>query len=114
MMVDPDAGIRREVGINGLFKVNPDSVWLHWLKMNIKLGEGRDGNEVMSYSPPKPPLGSGEHRYYFLVLLQPDKIEKGKMADAARANFPAKKFIDSVGLKLVDHVMFRTEASIGI
>lgn len=84
LMVDPDA---------------PSSEWLHWLVINIKNGSKE---ELIGYSPPNPP--SGEHRYFFILCEQTDKLSLNKISK--RANFSSSQFIKDNELKVIDTTFF--------
>ncbi|KHJ89384.1 phosphatidylethanolamine-binding protein [Oesophagostomum dentatum] len=64
--------------------------FLHWLVVNIPGSHVRYGEEIVSYMGPKPPAGSGPHRYFILVYKQPRTISVGK---TSRARFETHKFI---------------------
>ena len=64
IMIDPDAP-RRE---DPVFRS-----WLHWLVINIKNGQVSNGTEIISYNPPTPAVGSGRHRYVYLLFQQEQK-----------------------------------------
>ncbi|KJH40733.1 phosphatidylethanolamine-binding protein, partial [Dictyocaulus viviparus] len=64
MMIDPDAPSRK----------NPKNRdFLHWLVVNIPGNDVNRGKEVVSYFGPKPPFGTGLHRYYLLAYKQSSK-----------------------------------------
>ncbi|RPA97322.1 PEBP-like protein [Choiromyces venosus 120613-1] len=69
IMIDPDAPSR----------ANPTSAnVLHWVKTDLRIRPTTATNITadnatapLSYAPPSPPSGSGEHRYVFLLYDQP-------------------------------------------
>ncbi|XP_055849017.1 protein D1-like [Episyrphus balteatus] len=62
LMTDPDASEQfREVR--------------HWLVVNIPGNKVSEGQSVVDYVGSGPPLGSGKHRYIFLVFKQPNEIK---------------------------------------
>ncbi|XP_055849021.1 phosphatidylethanolamine-binding protein homolog F40A3.3-like [Episyrphus balteatus] len=48
---------------------------LHWLVVNIPGNDLSKGQSVMDFAGSGPPLGSGKHRYIFLVFKQSNPIE---------------------------------------
>lgn len=57
---------------------DPDAVvgnWLHWVIVNIKGNNVKNGDELFEYTYPAPPKGSGMHRYIFLLYEQPERIQ---------------------------------------
>jgi len=48
--------------------------WLHWLYINCKNGSLEHGIQVMDWSPPTPPKGSGLHRYIFGLFQQAGQL----------------------------------------
>lgn len=57
---------------------DPDAVvgnWLHWVVVNIKDNNVKNGDELFKYTGPAPPKGSGVHRYIFLLYEQPERIQ---------------------------------------
>ncbi|XP_055903480.1 protein D3-like [Eupeodes corollae] len=47
----------------------------HWLVVNIPGNKVSEGQSVVDYVGSGPPLGSGKHRYIFLVFKQPSSIK---------------------------------------
>uniref|UniRef100_A0AC34FPC7 Phosphatidylethanolamine-binding protein n=1 Tax=Panagrolaimus sp. ES5 TaxID=591445 RepID=A0AC34FPC7_9BILA len=68
---------------------------LHWLVVNITDNNVSKGEEIAPYKPPLPNLGSGLHRYVFILLEQTRPIiiateaEKAAMAKAREAEAAA-------------------------
>ncbi|CAK1590510.1 unnamed protein product [Parnassius mnemosyne] len=60
VMTDPDARIRE---------------WQHWLVGNVPGSDVSKGDVLSAHVGAGPTLGTGLHRYVFLVYKQPDKIE---------------------------------------
>ncbi|CAG2106364.1 unnamed protein product [Medioppia subpectinata] len=60
-MVDPDAPSRAEPTMRN---------WRHWLVMNIPGNRISKGDIVSAFEGPEPPVGTGYHRYVFLVYEQ--------------------------------------------
>lgn len=46
----------------------------HWLVMNIPESSVENGNVVTEYAGSGPPVGTGLHRYIFLVYKQPNGL----------------------------------------
>lgn len=69
--------------------------WLHWLVVNVPNScNVREGNTVMPYAGPNPPVASGPHRYAFLVYAQPARItEKEAQVQEARGGFNLENFV---------------------
>src|SRR6266487_6952850 len=66
MMIDPDAPNR---------ETHKARNWKHWVVVNIPGNDVDKGEEETPYARPTPPLGSGLHRYVFLVYKQSQKIK---------------------------------------
>ncbi|XP_050051284.1 protein D3-like [Dermacentor andersoni] len=74
---------------------------LHWLVINVEAGDVKGpvnykkGNELYKYRRPKPPMGSGRHRYVFLAYKQYRTIEAPQtlvVPSDKRRNFNIGKF----------------------
>jgi len=101
IMLDPDAPSRK----NPKFRS-----WLHWLVINIRNGDFRNGTEVMPYRPPTPPPGSGKHRYIFLVFQQEGKQKTVDALDE-RAKFSVNDYASKNSLsRVAGFTYFTTEA----
>ena len=73
-----------------LLLVDPDvppgalqAAFIHWMVINIKNDNVRNGVEILPYIGAGPPKGTGIHRYFFLLFKQdnfykPDEIMKVK------------------------------------
>jgi phosphatidylethanolamine-binding protein (PEBP) family uncharacterized protein len=75
-----------------LIMYDPDAItppYLHFLVINIKNGEIRSGDVIISYAGPTPPPGSGPHRYIFEQLEQSSPFT---FAQPERANFDISNF----------------------
>lgn len=85
--------------------------WLHWLVINWKGEslESQPSGELMSWAPPTPPTGSGEHGYEFRVFKQRGAISAEK--PLARAAFPLEYFVAANSLELVAEASFRVAAT---
>jgi len=51
-----------------------------WLKGGFRLGKNLRGTV---YSGPRPPVGHGEHRYFFQVVALKDKLDTARMSPVA-------------------------------
>ncbi|KAN0101021.1 Phosphatidylethanolamine-binding protein PEBP [Tylopilus felleus] len=110
VMTDPDAPSRS----------NPKmGQWRHWLVTGLKapaltaLDTGDLGARVTRpaatpYYPPAPPLGTGPHRYVFLLYQEPSldfaiptHADEYKSAPKDRAKWDVASFAEKYGLKLV-------------
>ena len=72
-----------------------DPSFLHWLVTNIPGGDISHGRVIQPYTPPSPPAGSGEHRYYVGLYEQSQRISVGKVA---QTGFDIKTFTSKYGL----------------
>ncbi|NXP46442.1 RM38 protein, partial [Heliornis fulica] len=52
-----------------------DSEYLHWLVTNIPGNDIRSGKEICHYLPPFPAMGTGYHRFIFLLFKQDCPID---------------------------------------
>lgn len=69
---DPDAPSRQ----------NPKArEYRHWLVVNIPGSFVDAGEKVVDYQGPTPPLGTGLHRYIFLIYKQPSRIPLDQLSD---------------------------------
>ena len=62
VMVDPDVPPKFGSGY-----------YIHWAKVNIK-GSNKRGDTICKYQAPNPPAWDGEHRYFFILYEQSDKV----------------------------------------
>ncbi|RWS26117.1 protein D2-like isoform X2 [Leptotrombidium deliense] len=93
-MVDPDAPSRRRHFLRE---------FQHWLVMNIPKNDISAGDSIYRYIGPGPPIGSGMHRYVFLVYKQPSKLMYNKSFGKSipmlgRAKFSTKEFAKKYNL----------------
>ena len=101
LMIDPDAPSRNDPKYRS---------WLHWLVINIRDGDFRNGTEVVGYRPPTPPAGSGKHRYIFLVFQQEGKQKKVETF-SERAKFNLNEYAASNDLaRVVGFTYFTSQA----
>ncbi|XP_075538942.1 protein D2-like [Dermacentor variabilis] len=89
-MLDPDAPSMSDPKFGPI---------LHWLVVNVEAGDVNEpvnyerGNELFGYRGPKPPAGSGPHRYVFLAYKQQNIIESPQMVPFdKRKNFKIAEF----------------------
>jgi len=76
----------------------------HWLIGNIRGGNISRGETFSEYKAPTPPVGSGLHRYVFLIFKQPGQvqfrephIDLSKTAPS-RTHFSVREFIKKYSL----------------
>ncbi|KAK6038496.1 phosphatidylethanolamine-binding protein [Cooperia oncophora] len=72
------------------------SEFLHWLVINIPGQSINRGSEEFPYRPPRPPVGTGPHRYYLLVFKQEKRISARNVE--SRARFDALAFARQNGM----------------
>jgi len=90
LMVDPDAPSHKDPA---------NKHWLHWMIVN-------NNDTIVDFQPSSPPQGTGEHRYYILLLEQQNEI---KVPTYPRQKFAVKQFIKNYKLKPIAGVMYKTE-----
>lgn len=75
--------------------------WLHWLYVNCKNGSLEHGIEVVDWSPPTPPKGSGLHRYIFGLFQQTGQLTLDAPPHAGFhvANFAAQHKLTPIAYK---------------
>ena len=84
-------------------KTNPINKYvIHLLVINNK-------TTLFDYSPPNPPVNSGQHRYHILVYEQSNLLDKSKIKINSKVKFDLDKFVQTNKLKLFDKFMFKTE-----
>ncbi|CAN7990581.1 unnamed protein product [Ixodes hexagonus] len=98
-MLDPDAPSRRDPKFRPI---------LHWLVVNVPAGDSKAplnlkrATVLMTYRGPKPPLGSGPHRYVFLAYKQKEAIATPltlRVPIEKRFNYNMTKFAHEHGLR---------------
>ncbi|EYB81968.1 hypothetical protein Y032_0370g110 [Ancylostoma ceylanicum] len=87
IMIDVDAPSRKDPFL---------SDYLHWMVVNIPGSHLKNGDELAPYMGPRPPPGSGPHRYYILLYKQQSPVSSKKMS--SRAHFDTSKFASQNGL----------------
>jgi Phospholipid-binding protein len=80
VMTDPDAPISKMM----------NKQWLHWLVINTR-------HTIVPYSPPNPPKGSGNHRYFVSLFKQKKLIPS---TNYTREDFDIIKFVNDNSLEL--------------
>lgn len=95
-MLDPDAPSYRDPKFRPI---------LHWLVVNVDAGDIaapanlKKGAVLYKYRGPKPPLGSGQHRYVLLAYRQQrDVPASATIPFEKRTNFNMDKFASEQGL----------------
>ncbi|NXF77835.1 RM38 protein, partial [Sclerurus mexicanus] len=69
LLTNPDGHLR-----------DADSEYLHWLVTNIPGNDIKSGKEICHYLPPFPAMGTGYHRFIFLLFKQDRPIDFSKDA----------------------------------
>lgn len=87
VMVDPDAPSRKDPALREI---------LHFMVSNIPGSDVEKGNILAEYVGSGPPLGTGLHRYVFLLYKQKGKLESGmkisKTSRHGRTKFSIRKW----------------------
>ncbi|EPB80812.1 phosphatidylethanolamine-binding protein [Ancylostoma ceylanicum] len=96
IMIDVDAPSRKDPFL---------SDYLHWMVVNIPGSHLKNGDELAPYMGPRPPPGSGPHRYYILLYKQQSPVSSKKMSSRAHKttriesfSFDTSKFASQNGL----------------
>ena len=90
---------------------DPDATapsWIHWLVINSNGKNTNSGQEVMSWAPPSPPPGTGEHRYMFTLYSHTYPIHMA--TPSQRGNFDVAEFEKIYGLKKLTSTYFKASA----
>jgi phosphatidylethanolamine-binding protein (PEBP) family uncharacterized protein len=85
----------------------PAKSWLHWLVTNSTGSAPSTGEEVVTWSPPTPPPGTGPHRYIFGLFSHENPIEVSPAP--ARGNFTPSVFATEHQLTFVAYQAFRVK-----
>lgn len=94
LMVDPDAPSRKDPKFR---------YWLHWIVLN-------NDEPYVDFHPPTPPIGSGEHRYYFLIYKQERCLDLNVLEKITnRSNFNPVHFANKYHLMRVGIRHFGTK-----
>lgn len=92
-MVDPDAPSRAEPSLREI---------LHYIAVNVPGNDVSKGETLAEYIGPKPPKGSGLHRYVFLLFKQSGPLKSNMKIPAGdiegRKNFSIRKFAKEYNL----------------
>jgi len=88
--------------------------WVHWLIGNIPGSNVSQGEIICDYIGIAPAQGTGDHRYVFLLLKQPEKItfNERKLDNKSllhRDNFNTKKFIEKYNLSARGFAFFKSK-----
>lgn len=84
-----------------LIMYDPDTKhgdYVHWLIINIK-NNINDGNILIPYKGPAPPINTGIHRYIFLLFKQDNLINKNNLLNIDRI-FNIKDLLNKIGLNI--------------
>lgn len=76
-----------------------NSPYVHLLIVNIPGADISQGNVVISYISPNPPMKDSLHQYYIDIYRQSNKITS--LHDSLRTHFPLNLFIKQHGLRLI-------------
>ena len=88
----------------------PGGNYLHWLICNIKDGDIKKGNEIITYYGPNPPSSHKHiHHYIFELYKQKELIDCSLYSDSERSNFDINGIITKFGLELIDSKMFMVD-----
>lgn len=99
IVTDPDAPPKQ-----------PGKSYLHWLVVNIQMGDLESGRQIVSYQKPTPPPGTGRHRYLFQLYEQPCGLTVGLNAPQSLGGWDLGKFVKEKGLTLREEVVFQVGA----
>jgi len=83
-----------------LIMSDPDAVGgnhIHWIVTNIKGNNFDEGNEILEYYGPHPPIGSGLHNYIFL-LYESDYDKKERM-DPTKRQIELEDILNKLNIK---------------
>ncbi|KAI9004264.1 OV-16 antigen-like protein, partial [Gaertneriomyces semiglobifer] len=89
-MIDPDAPNRDKPSLGE---------WRHWLVGNIPGDNVIKGEDLTDYEEPKPPQGSGLHRYVILLFKQ-RKYEQLTVFEGKRSGWNVMQWAKKHGMKL--------------
>lgn len=85
------------------------SPYLHWLVVNIKGNDVKNGALIWKYDPPNPPKDSLSHTYIVDVYLQNGSIDLRNIEIPNRPErFPVNDFVEVFELVLVERLSFNT------
>jgi phosphatidylethanolamine-binding protein (PEBP) family uncharacterized protein len=97
-----------------LAMVDPDAMakeWRHWLVVNIPGSDISAGQVVTPYKGPAPRVGTGLHRYIFLLYKQEDKITPEPLdnENKGRSRFNISEWAKRHSLQLEGATFFRVQ-----
>jgi hypothetical protein len=78
----------------------------HYVKFIFKLFYSFFFIQIDPYKPPGPGVGTGPHRYIFLLYQSIDKIPSHTIANDQRLRFPLEKYVHDNQLGLLDATYF--------
>ena len=70
--------------------------YIHLMVLNCRTASFNSGYPAFDWSPPKPPKGSGAHRYIFGLFVHSYEIDTNSVID--REDFDIKSFYERNGL----------------
>ncbi len=86
----------------------PAKSYLHWMAINCDGPNPYSGEEILSWTPPSPPPGTGEHRYIFGLFSHSSPLQANA---PVRANFNVATFVAANQLTPVQAVGIRVSAT---
>jgi hypothetical protein len=91
----------------------PHGDYVHWLIINIK-DNIKNGEILIPYKGPSPPINTGIHRYIFLLFRQQALIKKSDLNDVER-NIQFNNLLDKLSLinKPIEQIYFTSEYQSG-
>lgn len=101
-MIDPDAPSAK----NPIYQH-----WLHWLVIN-------NDQNILSYTGPNPPAGSGKHRYQIIIYEQEHSLNtqhvkktlaENNISETNRGSFNHKKFVERYRLKEITRLEYTAQ-----
>jgi len=91
----------------------PHGDYTHWLIINIK-DNIKNGEIIIPYKGPSPPMNTGIHRYIFLLFRQEAQITKSNLKDVER-NIQFNNLLDKLSFinKPIEQIYFTSEYQSG-
>ena len=103
LMIDPDAGKQTPTSPR---PGNSDRYYLHWLVVNVSMGDITSGTTLVPYQGPTPPPNTGKHEYIFQLYEQPCGLTNGLVVKN-RSNWSLQQFLQGKNLQLVESVSMK-------
>ena len=91
----------------------PHGDYVHWLIINIK-DNIKNGEIIIPYKGPAPPMNTGIHRYIFLLFRQQAIIKKSNLKDI-ETNIQFNNLLDKLSLinKSIEQIYFTSKYQSG-